>query len=69
MFKKAAANIHCDIQDCYVFEDSITGIRCAHEAKAKGIIVVTHSKTTDYPGIIKTIENYLVVDEICALLK
>ena len=69
MFKKAAANIRCDIRDCYVFEDSITGIRCAHEAKAKGIIVITHSNTADFPGVIKTIEDYLAMDEICALLK
>lgn len=40
MFQTAANNLHVDIQDCLIFEDSASGIRFAHEAGANNIIAI-----------------------------
>lgn len=44
MFQDAAKNLHLDIQNCVVFEDSASGIRFAHEAGANTIIAIDSIK-------------------------
>lgn len=48
MFQEAAHRIHVDIKDCLVFEDSISGIKFAHEAQAGGIIAIQQKDTGQY---------------------
>lgn len=40
MFQEAARRLHVNVNDCLVFEDSLSGIRFAHEAEVKDIIVI-----------------------------
>lgn len=68
MFKDAAERIHTDIKDCYVFEDSFSGIQCAHEAGVKGIICIGNQEASTYPGVIKTIQDYTALNAIQELL-
>lgn len=62
MFKDAAKCIHRDIHDCYVFEDSFSGIQCAYEAGVKGIICIGNPQAANYPGVIKMIDDYTGFD-------
>lgn len=68
MFKDAAERIHADIKNCYVFEDSFSGIQCAYEAGVKGIICIGNQEAAAYPGVIKTIQDYTALDAIQELL-
>lgn len=68
MFKEAAKRIHRDIHDCYVFEDSFSGIQCAYEAGVKGIICIGNEQAANYPGVIKTITDYTDLESIKELL-
>lgn len=68
MFKDAAERIHTDIHDCYVFEDSFSGIQCAYEAGVKGIICIGNQEASAYSGVIKTIQDYTALDAIQELL-
>lgn len=62
MFKDAAERIHTDIQHCYVFEDSFSGIQCAYEAGVKGIICIGNQQAAAYPGVIQTIQDYTTLN-------
>lgn len=44
MYLKAADNIGVSIKDCFVFEDSVSGIEDARRAEAKGVVKVLSSK-------------------------
>lgn len=44
MYLKAADNIGVSIKDCFVFEDSVSGIEAARRAEAKGVVKVLSSK-------------------------
>lgn len=44
MFQEAAKRLHVDVQECIVFEDSLSGIRFAHEAQVKDIVVIDAMK-------------------------
>lgn len=68
MFKDAAERIHTNIHDCYVFEDSFSGIQCAYEAGVKGIICIGNQEASAYSGVIKTIQDYTALDAIQELL-
>lgn len=62
MFKDAAAQLGCSMDECLVFEDSISGMQCAYEAGAKGIIAVApkaeHEALMQRAGVVATIEDY-----------
>lgn len=62
MFKDAADRIHTDIHNCYVFEDSFSGIQCAYEAGVKGIICIGNQQASTYPGVIKMLHDYEALD-------
>ncbi|MCI9292001.1 MAG: HAD family phosphatase [Erysipelotrichaceae bacterium] len=47
MFTQAAKNIGCDISECLIFEDSISGIRFAHDVKAKAVIAINSEHDND----------------------
>lgn len=69
MFKDAAKQLQVEIGNCYVFEDSLSGIQCAYEAGVKGIIVIGNHQAANQLGVIKTIDDYSTINELLALLK
>ncbi len=61
MFKDAASVLEVDIGECLVFEDSISGIKSAHEAGVSNIYVIgDESKQEPYlcESIVKYIKNF-----------
>lgn len=62
MFKDAAKVIGRKIEDCIVFEDSISGIDCAYHAGVKRIIAITprenHVDLLKRDGVIAAIEDF-----------
>lgn len=62
MFKKAAEVLNVNISDCFIYEDSFSGIRNAYTAGCRNIIVICpKEKEEEYkhlPGVIKTIQNF-----------
>lgn len=63
---QAAQRLHMTAKECVVFEDSISGIRSAEAAQAKGIIAVTtndnHDKLAQIPSVTRVIEDFTQLD-------
>lgn len=59
-YLKAAKNIMVPIEDCYVFEDSYSGVESAKRANAKGVIKVASMKSPSEPqeSILYVIKDY-----------
>lgn len=62
MFKDAAKRMNVEVNDCIIFEDSMSGIQCAKAANAKKIIVIAAKEQwqqyLDEPQIDLVIENF-----------
>lgn len=62
MFQDAALHIKETINECIVFEDSIIGVECAKQAKAKMIVVIApkekHSEWLEVDGVSYVIEDF-----------
>lgn len=66
MFHDGAHLLQTPIEECLIFEDSYSGISCAHKAGAGSIIVITSpEKEEEYkalPGVDSVIFNYTGFD-------
>lgn len=62
MFKDAAKRMNVEVSDCIIFEDSVSGINCAKEVKAKKIVVIAPKEQwqqyLDDPQIDLVIEDF-----------
>ena len=62
MFKKAAQLLNIDLQECMIFEDSVSGIESAHQAGCRNIIVVNSADKKEIyqslPGVTKIIDTF-----------
>lgn len=62
MFKDAAKRMNVEVNDCIIFEDSVSGINCAKEVKAKKIVVIAPKEQwqlyLDDPQIDLVIEDF-----------
>lgn len=62
MFKDAAKRMNVEVSDCIIFEDSVSGINCAKEVKAKKIVVIAPKgqwqQYLDDPQIDLVIEDF-----------
>lgn len=62
MFKDAAKRMNVEVDDCIIFEDSVSGINCAKEVKAKKIVVIAPKEQwqlyLDDPQIDLVIEDF-----------
>lgn len=62
MYKKAAENIGCQIEECLIFEDSDYGAKCAIEVGAKVILIDRLHIKEDKDGIIQIVYDFDEVD-------
>ena len=66
MFQEGATRIHIPIEDCLIFEDSLSGIQFARDVHAAGIIAITSpDKVNEYQkmsGIDHVICDYKTLD-------
>lgn len=66
MFQQAARNIGCDIKECLVFEDSVSGIRFAHDVFAKDIIAINsehdNNRFHEFPYLLGIYDDFTSID-------
>jgi len=65
VFELAADALGLPLQDCLIFEDSLTGAEAAHRAGSSAVILTTTHQATEfkqYNHIIQFAKNYLSMD-------
>lgn len=61
MFLEASRRLKVNIEDCLVFEDSLSGIKQAYQAGCKQIIVMNSTESENYrelPGVVQIIHDF-----------
>ncbi len=61
MFLEASRRLKVNIEDCLVFEDSLSGIKHAYQAGCKQIIVMNSTESENYrelPGVVQIIHDF-----------
>ena len=62
MFKEAARRLNVTVEECLIYEDSVSGIKNAYEAGCRHIVVIdSANKKEEYenlPGVIKVINHF-----------
>lgn len=61
MFLEASRRLKVNIEDCLVFEDSLSGIKHAYQAGCKQIIVMNSTESENYcelPGVVQIIYDF-----------
>ena len=51
VFQLAAAGINVPVENCLIFEDSVTGAKAAHNAGSSAIILTTTHQVNEFEGI------------------
>lgn len=68
MFKDAAKNLNCNIQDILVFEDSFSGINSAYLAGVNKIVVICSKEKEeeyrDLPGVIQVMQDFSCITDL-----